>query len=131
VGRQPINGILNIAKPAGMTSHDVVDRVRQMSGQRRVGHAGTLDPSATGVLVVCLGQASRVAEYLVASDKVYRAQIRLGVSTDTHDAAGEVTATAEVNVREEEVREALAAFVGSIQQIPPMHSALKRKGTPL
>ncbi|MBM4465977.1 MAG: tRNA pseudouridine(55) synthase TruB [Chloroflexi bacterium] len=126
-----MNGILNIAKPAGMTSHDVVDRVRQMSGQRRVGHAGTLDPSATGVLVVCLGQASRVAEYLVASDKVYRAQIRLGVSTDTHDAAGEVTATAEVNVREEEVREALAAFVGSIQQIPPMHSALKRKGTPL
>jgi len=128
---QQISGILNIDKPAGMTSHDVVDRVRQMSGQRRVGHAGTLDPSATGVLVVCLGQATRVAEYLMASDKVYRAEIRLGVSTDTHDAEGEVTATSEVCVGEEEVREALASFVGSIQQVPPMYSALKREGTPL
>lgn len=134
MGKQPITGILNIAKPAGMTSHDVVDRVRRISGQRRVGHAGTLDPSATGVLVLCLGQATRVAEYLMASDKVYRAQIRLGVSTDTHDAEGEVTATAEVEVSEEEgwrVREALAAFVGPIQQIPPMYSALKRDGIPL
>jgi len=134
MGKQPLTGILNIAKLAGMTSHDVVDRVRQMSGQRRVGHAGTLDPTATGVLVVCLGQATRVAEYLMASDKVYQAQIRLGVSTDTHDAEGEVTATAEVEVSEEEgwrVREALAAFVGPIQQIPPMYSALKREGVPL
>jgi tRNA pseudouridine55 synthase len=128
---QQISGILNIDKPAGMTSHNVVDRVRQLSGQRRVGHAGTLDPSATGVLVVCLGQATRVVEYLMASDKVYRAQIRLGVSTDTHDAEGEVTARAEVDVGEEEVRRALAFFVGSIQQIPPMYSALKREGVPL
>ena len=128
---QQISGILNIDKPAGMTSHDVVDRVRQMTGQRRVGHAGTLDPLATGVLVVCLGQATRVAEYLMASDKVYQAQIRLGVSTDTHDAEGEVTATAEVNVGEEEVLRALASFTGSIQQVPPMYSALKREGTPL
>jgi tRNA pseudouridine55 synthase len=131
LSRQQISGILNIDKPAGMTSHDVVARVRRMSGQRRVGHAGTLDPSATGVLVVCLGQATRVAEYLMASDKVYRAQIRLGVSTDTHDAEGEVTATAEVNLREEEVRRALASFIGSIQQVPPMYSALKRDGVPL
>jgi tRNA pseudouridine55 synthase len=126
-----ISGILNIDKPAGMTSHDVVDRVRRLSGQRRVGHAGTLDPSATGVLVVCLGQATRVAEYLMASDKAYRAQIRLGVSTDTHDAEGEVTDTAEVDVGEEEARKALALFVGSIQQVPPMYSALKREGVPL
>jgi tRNA pseudouridine55 synthase len=131
LSRQQISGILNIDKPVGITSHDVVARVRQISGQRRVGHAGTLDPSATGVLVVCLGQATRVAEYLMASDKVYRAQIRLGVSTDTHDAAGEVTATAEVDVREEEVRDALASFVGTIQQLPPMYSALKREGVPL
>ena len=129
--RQRISGILNTDKPAGMTSHDVVDRVRRISGQRRVGHTGTLDPAATGVLVVCLGQATRVAEYLMASDKLYRAQIRLGVSTDTHDAEGEVTATAEVDVSEEEVRKALASFVGSIQQIPPMYSALKREGVPL
>lgn len=129
--RQQISGILNVNKSAGMTSHNVVDRVRQMSGQRRVGHAGTLDPLATGVLVVCLGQATRVAEYLMASDKVYQAQIRLGVSTDTHDAGGEVTATAEVDVRQEELRKALTSFTGSIQQVPPMYSALKRKGTPL
>lgn len=114
-----------------MTSHDVVDRVRQLSGQRRVGHAGTLDPSATGVLVVCLGQATRVAEYLMASDKVYRAEIRLGVTTDTHDAEGEVTATAEVDATEEEVKKALASFIGSIQQVPPMYSALKHEGIPL
>ncbi len=129
--RQRISGILNIDKPAGMTSHDVVDRVRQLSGQRRAGHAGTLDPSATGVLVVCLGQATRVAEYLMASDKVYQAQICLGMSTDTHDAEGQVTAIAEVDVGEEEVRKALACFVGSIQQVPPMYSALKREGVPL
>ena len=128
---QQISGILNIDKPAGMTSHDVVARVRQMTGQRRVGHAGTLDPLATGVLVVCLGQATRVAEYLMASDKVYRAEICLGVSTDTHDAEGEVTATAEVDVRQEELGKALASFIGSIQQVPPMYSALKREGTPL
>lgn len=128
---QQITGILNMDKPAGMTSHDVVDRVRQMTGQRRVGHAGTLDPLATGVLVVCLGQATRVAEYLMDSDKVYRAEICLGVSTDTHDVEGKVTATAEVNVGEEEVRRVLASFVGSIQQVPPMYSALKHEGTPL
>jgi tRNA pseudouridine55 synthase len=128
---QQISGILNIDKPAGMTSHDVVDRVRQISGQRRVGHAGTLDPLATGVLIVCLGQATRVAEYLMASDKIYRAEIHLGVSTDTHDAEGEVTATAEVGVSEEELGKALASFTGSIQQVPPMYSALKREGTPL
>jgi tRNA pseudouridine55 synthase len=131
---QQISGILNIDKPAGMTSHDVVNRVRRMSGQRRVGHAGTLDPAATGVLIVCLGQATRVVEYLMASDKVYRAQIRLGVSTDTHDAEGEVTATAEVDFGQEEgwrIREALASFVGPIQQVPPMYSALKREGVPL
>ncbi len=128
---QQVSGILNINKPAGMTSHDVVDRVRRISGQRRVGHAGTLDPAATGVLVVCLGQATRVAEYLMASDKVYRAEIRLGVSTDTHDAEGQVTATAEVDISEEEVRKALAAFIGSIRQVPPMYSALKREGVPL
>lgn len=131
MGKQPITGILNIAKLAGMTSHDVVDRVRQMSGQRRVGHAGTLDPTATGVLVVCLGQATRVAEYLMASDKVYRAQIRLGVRTDTHDAEGKVTATAEVEVSEGEVQRVLTSFVGPIQQVPPMYSALKRDGIPL
>ena len=132
--RPQIAGILNIDKPTGMTSHDVVSRVRRITGQRRVGHAGTLDPSATGVLVVCLGQGTRVVEYLMASDKLYQAQIRLGVSTDTHDAQGKVVAVAEVDVDKEEscrVRKVLASFVGSIQQVPPMYSALKQGGVPL
>jgi len=129
--KQRISGILNLDKPAGMTSHDVVARVRHLLGIRKVGHAGTLDPMATGVLLICLGQATRVAEYLMRSDKIYRAEIRLGVTTDTHDAEGQVIKTAKVNVGEEEVREALASFVGQIEQVPPMYSALKREGIPL
>jgi len=125
------DGILVIDKPSGMTSHDVVDAVRRLTGIKKVGHAGTLDPMATGVLVVCLGQATRVVEYLMDSDKVYEAQVRLGVTTDTHDAQGKVTGTFEVNVTEEQVRQALSSFVGCIQQVPPMYSALKRYGTPL
>ena len=129
--KQRISGILNLDKPAGMTSHDVVARVRHLLGIRKVGHAGTLDPMATGVLLICLGQATRVAEYLMRSDKIYRAEIRLGVTTDTHDAEGQVIKTTKVNVGEEEVREALASFVGQIEQVPPMYSALKREGIPL
>jgi tRNA pseudouridine55 synthase len=79
----PLSGILNIDKPPGMTSHDVVDAVRRVTGQRKVGHAGTLDPMATGVLLVCLGQATRVAEYLMAGQKRYRATIMFGATTDT------------------------------------------------
>jgi len=129
--KQRISGILNLDKPAGMTSHDVVVHVRRLLGVRKVGHAGTLDPMATGVLLICLGQATRVAEYLMRSDKVYRAEIRLGVATDTHDAEGKVIKTTQVTVGEGEVREALASFVGQIEQVPPMYSALKRQGVPL
>ncbi|MEA3460154.1 MAG: tRNA pseudouridine(55) synthase TruB [Chloroflexota bacterium] len=125
------DGILVINKPSGMTSHDVVDAVRRLAGIRKVGHAGTLDPIATGVLMICLGQATRVVEHLMDSDKVYEAQLRLGVTTDTHDTQGKVTGTSEVNVTEEEVRQVLSSFVGRIQQVPPMYSALKRNGTPL
>jgi len=124
----PLSGILNINKPAGMTSHDVVDRVRRITGVRRVGHAGTLDPLATGVLLVCVGQATRVAEYLMASDKRYRATIHLGVRTSTDDAEGEVLSSQEVQVSEGEVQAVLQEFVGRIQQVPPMYSALKRGG---
>ena len=91
-----LHGILNINKPAGWTSHDVVAWARRVLHEKRVGHAGTLDPMATGVLLVCVGQATRVAEYLTASQKVYRAEARLGVTTDTYDADGEVVATAPV-----------------------------------
>jgi len=127
-----ISGILNIDKPQGWTSHDVVAKVRRLSGEKRVGHAGTLDPLATGVLLVCLGQATRVSEYLMRGRKVYRAAVYLGLTTDTYDAEGRVTAGApEVNVTLSQLEEALSAFVGRIEQMPPMYSALKHQGTPL
>jgi tRNA pseudouridine55 synthase len=125
----PLSGIFNIAKPAGMTSHDVVKEIRPASGERRVGHAGTLDPMATGVLLVCVGAATRVTEYLMNHDKCYRAGITLGVSTDTHDAEGEITHTADASqVTRLQVETALEHFVGTIEQVPPMYSALKQDG---
>jgi tRNA pseudouridine55 synthase len=125
------DGILIIDKPAGLTSHDVVHRLRRAVQSRQIGHAGTLDPMATGVLVVCLGQATRVSEYLLGHDKAYRATIRLGVETNTYDADGEIVAAREVNVNRAAVERALAQFVGELQQVPPMYSAIKRQGTPL
>jgi len=125
------DGILNLDKPRGPTSHDVVDRIRALTGTRRVGHAGTLDPSATGVLLVCVGRATRVAEYLMAGQKTYRARVRLGISTNTYDAEGQVTAKAPVEVDSTRVETALARFRGTITQVPPIYSALKHKGTPL
>ena len=130
--KEPLSGILNVDKPAGMTSHDVVDVVRRISGQRKVGHAGTLDPMATGVLLLCLGQATRVAEYLVAGRKRYRATIVLGMTTDTYDVDGEMASSGgRTDFSREEVDAGLAAFSGHIEQVPPMYSALKRDGQPL
>jgi tRNA pseudouridine55 synthase len=128
------DGILNLDKPRGPTSHDVVDRVRELTGIRRVGHAGTLDPLATGVLLVCIGKATRVSEYLMAGSKVYRARVRLGVATDTYDAEGQVVASASVDpieVGRAQVEAALTRFRGVIEQVPPMYSALKHEGKPL
>jgi tRNA pseudouridine55 synthase len=124
-------GILNLNKPRGPTSHDVVERVRALTGIRRVGHAGTLDPLATGVLLACVGRATRVAEYLVATEKAYRARLLLGITTDTFDAEGKVTAEAQVGVERCQFEEALASFRGTLEQLPPMYSALKHKGQPL
>jgi len=127
-----VDGILNVNKPAGWTSFDVVAFVRRHSGVRRVGHAGTLDPSAEGVLVVCLGRATRVVEYLLDARKSYRARVRLGVTTDTYDADGAVVRTADASpVTREVVEQALDSFRGRIRQTPPMFSALKRQGAPL
>jgi len=123
-----MDGILNLNKPQGLTSHDVVSRVRTVAGQRRVGHAGTLDPMATGVLILCLGRATRLAEYLVASSKVYRARIRLGITTDTYDAEGKVVEEQPVEVGRAAVEAALKQFRGPILQVPPMYSALKHDG---
>ncbi len=128
----PLAGVLNIDKPPGVTSHDVVDAVRRMAGQRKVGHAGTLDPMATGVLLVCLGKATRVAEYLMAGRKCYRATIVLGATTDTYDADGQIVSSGEpVDFTRRQIEAALASFVGQIAQVPPMYSALKHDGQPL
>jgi len=122
-------GILNVDKPPGMTSHDVVAAIRGVSGERRVGHAGSLDPMATGVLLVCLGPATRVTDYLMDTRKVYRADVRLGIATDTYDVDGRVTSTAPVvDVDREVLEAALARFRGKISQVPPMYSAVKREG---
>ncbi len=131
-----ISGILNINKATGMTSHDVVAAVRGISGQKRVGHAGTLDPLATGVLLVCMGQATRVIEYLMQAPKIYRAGIHLGISTDTYDAEGQVTHSSPHHeqistISLAQLESSLASFVGRIEQTPPMYSALKHKGQPL
>ncbi len=126
-----MDGILNLNKPRGLTSHDVVARVRAVARQQGVGHAGTLDPMATGVLLLCLGRATRLAEYLMDSPKLYRARVRLGVTTDTDDAEGTVIAERPVEVDRMAVEAALEQFRGPILQVPPMYSALKQGGRPL
>jgi tRNA pseudouridine55 synthase len=126
-----MNGIFNINKPAGMTSHDVVATIRRVSQAPRVGHAGTLDPLATGVLLICMGQATRISEYLSDHDKKYRARIRLGIETDTYDAAGKVIAEKPVPVTRDQVETALQSFVGKLLQTPPAYSAIKQDGVPL
>ncbi|MFO7698797.1 MAG: tRNA pseudouridine(55) synthase TruB [Anaerolineae bacterium] len=126
------SGVLVVDKSAGWTSHDVVARVRRITGERRVGHAGTLDPAATGVLVVCVGGATRIVEYLAALGKSYSATVRFGVETDTWDAEGDVVATGDADTLSLDLLEPLLErFRGAIEQIPPMYSALKRNGTPL
>ncbi len=127
-----MDGILNIDKPQGKTSFSIVATVKRLSGEPRVGHAGTLDPAATGVLPVCLGQGTRVVEYLMDTTKTYRAQIRLGVTTDTYDATGRITHQADPSgVSRGQLESALAPFCGLIQQTPPMYSAVKHHGQPL
>jgi tRNA pseudouridine55 synthase len=118
-------GVLNICKLPGMSSHEVVARVRRIANLKRVGHAGTLDPSACGVLPVCLGPATRLAEYLVGEPKVYRAEFLLGVATDSHDAEGEIIARADAShLTEADVAAVLPRFTGVLSQRPPVHSAV-------
>ena len=124
-----MNGLVVVDKPGGMTSHDVVARVRRLAGTRKVGHAGTLDPMATGVLVLGVNRATRLLGHLSLTDKSYDATVRLGVTTTTDDAEGEVIMTASADgVTEQQVREALAGFVGEIDQVPSAVSAIKVDG---
>ncbi len=126
------SGILNVDKPAGWTSFDVVGFVRGRCGVKRVGHAGTLDPAATGVLPVLIGQATRLTEYLVDATKAYEATVELGITTDTYDGEGDVVSRTDPSaVTREQIEAALGAFRGAFMQTPPIYSALKRDGVPL
>ena len=126
-----MNGIIVIDKPKGRTSHDMVSFMRRMTHIRRIGHTGTLDPMATGVLPVCIGSAAKAADMLTLSDKCYRAELILGRTTTTLDSEGEITGEYEVSVTDDEIRGAILGFVGEIEQIPPMYSAIKRDGKKL
>ncbi|MDQ1519209.1 MAG: tRNA pseudouridine55 synthase, partial [Actinomycetota bacterium] len=119
-----VDGLVVVDKPAGWTSHDVVAKLRGVFGQRRVGHAGTLDPDATGVLLVGLGRLTRCLRFLQEEGKAYRATISFGVATDTLDAAGAVLEQAPMPVTREDVEAAMPRFVGVVEQVPPMVSAV-------
>ena len=126
-----MDGILNINKATGMTSHDVVAKVRKLLKQKRVGHAGTLDPAASGVLPICVGQGTRVAEYLSESGKAYRAEIRFGVVTDTYDSEGTILRTGDTSTLAlERIEAVLPQFLGPQLQMPPLYSAIKLQGQP-
>jgi tRNA pseudouridine55 synthase len=124
-----MDGILNIVKPSGPTSHDVVARLRRVLRMKRIGHAGTLDPAASGVLLICLGKATRIVEYLMDQKKTYRAGVVFGVETDTEDASGKVVRERDPStLTADDVKAVLPRFTGRIEQIPPMHSALHYRG---
>ncbi len=120
-----MDGILNIYKEKGFTSHDVVAKLRGILRQRKIGHTGTLDPDAEGVLPVCLGNATKVCDMLMDTSKTYRTTMLLGTVTDTQDISGNVQSRTEAAVTEDEVREAIGHFLGGYDQIPPMYSAKK------
>jgi tRNA pseudouridine55 synthase len=125
-----MSGVLVVDKPVGMTSHEVVQIIRRGTNIRRAGHTGTLDPRASGVLVILIGPAVRLSEYVSASDKRYQAVIRLGANTDTYDSDGKVTSTNPINVTEQQFETELKKFIGEITQTPPSYSAIKMQGRP-
>lgn len=126
-----MDGVVNVYKEAGMTSFDVVFHCRRIFGTRKVGHTGTLDPMAVGVLPVCIGKGTKLVEYLTADEKEYIATLKLGLETDTQDSTGKVLHSSDALVSQAQVKAALGQFVGSIQQVPPMYSALKVDGKKL
>lgn len=126
-----MDGVINVNKPKDMTSFDVIAILRKTLGTRKIGHTGTLDPDATGVLPVCVGKATKLVEMLTASDKQYEAEVKLGVVTDTQDLTGKVLKTLEVNISINQLGNILAEFTGPIMQVPPMYSAIKVDGKKL
>ena len=126
-----MNGIINFYKPKGMTSHGAVNFFRKLLNIKRIGHTGTLDPNAEGVLPICIGKATRVSEYLLTEDKEYLGELTLGAATDTQDGDGQVISRSDKMVSEEEIRNSFEKFKGEISQIPPMYSALKKNGKKL
>ncbi len=123
-----MNSLLILDKPQGLSSHSAVHRIRKITGEERVGHAGTLDPMATGVLLILLGSAVRLSEWIVDHDKKYHATVKLGVETDTYDATGQIANTSNVKREDKEIRAAVESFIGKQEQIPPAHSAIQIQG---
>jgi len=129
--RDVVSGVLLLDKPAGITSNGALQRAKRLIGARKAGHTGSLDPIATGLLPLCFGEATKISQFFLDADKRYRVRLRLGVTTRTGDAEGEVVQQREVKVTESDIEPALAGFRGEIDQVPPMYSALKRDGQPL
>lgn len=127
-----MNGVINIIKNTGMTSFDVVARVRKITKEKKVGHTGTLDPEASGVLPICLGKATKIIDYMMENEKDYRVSFKLGIVTDTYDLEGKIIREKDAsNVGKEEIIRVISNFIGNIKQVPPMYSALKQNGVKL
>ncbi len=126
-----MDGVINIYKEKGFTSHDVVAVVRKTINQKKVGHTGTLDPDAEGVLPICLGKGTKLADYIMSDKKGYRAEVTLGITTTTEDSSGEILEVKPVDFNEEKIKEAVYSFIGEYDQVPPMYSAIKVNGKKL
>lgn len=124
-----MNGVINVYKPSGITSFDVVRTIKKLCKTKKVGHTGTLDPMATGVLPICIGNATKIVDYIMQNHKVYKATLKLGVTTDTYDREGKILSESELgNITNKHIEEVIRGFIGDIEQMPPMYSALKVNG---
>ncbi len=127
-----MNGVINVYKPQGITSFDVVSKIRKIAGEKKVGHTGTLDPLASGVLPVCLGKGTKFIDYLMSGEKVYNVVLKLGIATDTYDREGKILLQRDLNnINEDDIKKCIQSFIGEINQIPPMYSAIKINGKKL
>ena len=127
-----MNGVINVIKNTGMTSFDVVAKVRRIAKEKKVGHTGTLDPEASGVLPICLGKATKIIDYMMENEKAYRVSFKLGIVTDTYDLEGKIISERDAsNISKKEIMKAISEFIGNIKQVPPMYSALKQNGVRL